>query len=115
MATYDEQGRIINDVAESDGLGGVGDYTPWGRIGGDIWEFLHPTQVQAEYRAVGKEAPSVAEIMTGAAADIGERAAEGAAEAFNYAQKGIVLLGVAGLAYLVLTNMPKQPQKRGRG
>lgn len=38
-------------------------------LGARVWEFLHPGQVQDEYRAVGAEVPSQWDIMTQSAAD----------------------------------------------
>lgn len=65
----------------ANGLAGA--FEAWGSFGGDVWEMLHPGQVQREYEAVGKTAPSKIEIVTGAAYDAARDAREGASENFE--------------------------------
>lgn len=78
----DESGNVVGRVDRNGtvyglaGMKGMGQFVPWGSFGGDIWEFFNPGRVQDEYRAVGKEPPPMTEIISGAAADATERAAE---------------------------------------
>lgn len=81
----------------------------WGNIGGSIWEFFHPYQVQEEYRAVGKEPPSLLNIMTTAADDVQEQAAEQAKKALKFSTTGLVVVGVA---FLMLKAMEFQQRQR---
>lgn len=69
---------------------GLSGFTPWGSLGGDIWELFHAEQVQREYIAVGKEPPSIEEIREGALFDIGERVQEKASAFANYSRTIIV-------------------------
>lgn len=76
---------------------GLGQYAPWGRVGGDVWEWIHAGQVQQEYEAVGKVAPTIDEIREGAATDIGERVTEGVQNIFS----GIKTVAIAGAVIAV--------------
>jgi hypothetical protein len=51
-------------------------FTPMGTLGGDIWEWWHAETVQREYEAVGKEAPSIEDIESGAREDAVRAAGE---------------------------------------
>lgn len=59
--TFDQTGRDLGNVGESPR------YSAPNSVGSSLWELLHAEQVQAEYRALGKEPPTVDEIRAGAA------------------------------------------------
>jgi hypothetical protein len=81
---------------------GLGQYAPWGRVGGDVWEWIHAGQVQKEYEAVGKTAPTIEEIREGALTDIGERVAEGAQSVFSGAKTIMIAAAVIAVAVFVM-------------
>lgn len=56
--TFDEDGNQL------DGVGASSTYRPPDSIGAALWEYLHPSEVQAEYVAMGQTPPSTAEIMS---------------------------------------------------
>jgi hypothetical protein len=80
---------------------GLGQYAPWGRIGGDVWEWIHAGQVREEYEAVGRTAPTIEEIREGALTDIGERVSEGAGEIFSGAKTVMIAAAVIAVAVFV--------------
>jgi len=80
---------------------GLGQYTPWGSIGGDVWEWWHAEKVQREYEAVGKPAPSIEEIESGALTDIGKRVGEGAANVFSGTKTIMIAAAVIAVAVFV--------------
>lgn len=85
-------------------LSGLGIFEPMGNFGGDIWELLHPGQVQQEYISVGKEPPSQAEIISGAASDALERAGEGAVSMIGSFKSYAVIAAFIGLGVLYYTH-----------
>src|SRR5260221_13085791 len=77
----DRRGRIVGRLSRRElaamhgrarearraGLGAA--FDPSESLGAEVYELLHPVRVQEEYRAVGKEMPSVSNIMRGPARD----------------------------------------------
>lgn len=112
----DERGQVVAEVTRQ-GLRGMGAgtmFTPSGSIGVDIWEWLHPEQVQQEYRIVDQEPPSIETIKEGAFNDAITQARQnvstgidtaitGAAQAGKWAVIGIVALGFV----MLMDHLPK--------
>src|SRR5712691_7624461 len=85
---FDPEGRCVARLsrrqlaelrvqAREDRLSGMGDFSPSDSVGASLFELFHPSSVQDEYRAVGKPAPSVAEIVAGAADSAAMHAGQG--------------------------------------
>ena len=88
----------------------LGDFDPAETIGGDIWEFLHPGQVQDEYSAVGKEPPTITEIMSGdisQASDIAGQNIQQAAQNVVSAVTGLTQYVIIGGALYLLYRLTK--------
>lgn len=83
---------------------GLSGFTPWGSLGGDIWEWWHAEQVQREFEAIGQEPPSIEEIREGALTDIGKRVSEGARSVFS----GIQTVAIAGTVIAVVIFMGRR-------
>ena len=120
---YDPRGRVVGrlskrDLARAHILArearrrGLDAFDPSASFGAEIFELLHPGTVQEEYRAVGKEAPSIADIMTGAATAAAQNVEKGAADlAGGFLTVGKwVIVGAVALGVLVLVS--KLPQSR---
>lgn len=118
----DAQGNVVGRVDKKGKLYGLGEnreYIPWGSIGGDIWEFFNPGQVQQEYEMsgrIGAEPPPISEIMGGAAEDATYRAVENIQEAGAAVAENAQVLGkwiVIGLvAYAIIQVMQVVPKGR---
>ena len=84
-------------------------YTPWGSFGGDVWEWWHAETVQKEYEAVGKTAPPIEEIESGALQDAARDAREGALNIAAGFSKTLVLVAVIAVAVFVVPRvLPKK-------
>jgi hypothetical protein len=114
MARRRQKREPVTLDQEGQTLSGLGQDTSTQGIGASIWDFLHPSQVQAEYAAVGKDVPTTGEVLGTAfdtaiqksAEDVAtvEQAAQTAAEAIP----GIVKwIAVAIVAYVLLQVIPK--------
>jgi len=97
-------------VPGSPALAGLGEsYTPWGSFGGDMWEWWHADTVQREYEAVGKTAPPIEEIESGALQDAARDAREGALNIAAGFSKTLVLVAVIAVAVFVVPRvLPKK-------
>ena len=85
-------------------ISGLGQFSPSESVGAALWEFFNPVQVQEEYRAVGKPAPSVAEIMTGAADAAAVQAGEGVRQAVGgvFTAGKWLIVGLVAVGVLVV-------------
>jgi len=97
-------------IPGSPALAGLGEsYTPWGSFGGDMWEWWHAETVQKEYEAVGKTAPPIEEIESGALQDAARDAREGALNIAAGFSKTLVLVAVIAVAVFVVPRvLPKK-------
>lgn len=117
-ALYDQHGNFIADMPSGRDVKhgrGLGLFQPWGSVGGDIWEMTHPFQVQAEYRAAGvpeADIPSIADIMTGAAADAGQKATEGLTDVVAGIQKIAVVLAIGYVTFQAVQHLPKRKRRK---
>lgn len=118
----DASGNVVGRVDKKGTLYGLGEnreFIPWGSIGGDIWEFFNPGQVQQEYEMSGKigaEPPPIVDIMGGAAEDATVRAAENIQQGAQAVVDNASVIGkwlVIGLvAYAIIQVMPHVPKGR---
>lgn len=120
--TFDADGELVIDSPRKrmNGVHGLGaDDTR--SIGSALWEMLHPGQVQEEYKAVGKDAPSYSSIVGSAFDDAMTAAYEGQQQVKEGAQKiagaaqsllpWIVIGAVALAVVFVADKIPKITRK----
>lgn len=121
--TFDAEGELVIDASEPmarqrmDGLGADDTRS----IGAALWEMLHPGQVQEEYQAVGKDAPSYSSIV-GSAFDDAMTAAyegqqqvkEGATKIAGAAQALLPWIVIGAVALAVVFVADKIPRIGGR-
>lgn len=100
--TYDQDGNPVKPRATFGSLGADDTRS----IGAALFEFLNPGKVQAEYEAVGKEAPSVFQVWGGAFDDAmtaGYEAEQGLKE--TAAQAGAAGMSVLKLVAVIATGV----------
>ncbi len=88
---------------------GLGDYSA-ASVGALAWEWLNPTQVQAEYVATGQTPPTVEQIQSNAVAGISSRIADnttGAITAAAGASQWLIIGMVALVALELICKLPK--------
>lgn len=105
--------QLLNRLPADDAgptLSGLGEsYTPWGSFGGDMWEWWNADRVQREYEAVGKSAPPIEEIESGALQDAARDAREGAKNIAAGLSKTLMLVAVIAVAVFVVPRvLPKR-------
>lgn len=117
---YDQDGNPIKPRAEriNGAFGNLGaDDTR--SFGAALWEFLNPGTVQAEYRAVGQEVPSVFKVWGSAFDDamtagyeaeqaLGERAAQAGAGGMQMLKLVAIIATGAAIIYVLDRFVPSQ-------
>jgi len=118
---YDEIGNAVaDDYRHASGLGQTTSKTPTDQfsLGAAIWEFFHPSQVQAEQVATGQPVQTTSEVLSSAAGEAFGAAQETASNIGTSVQNiasgaqtlgKYLVVGVVAVAILaVLSRLPKR-------